>query len=733
MLSHIRLITYGLSIALCWAAPSLAEEAPLQNDQNEAGALETIEVRGRAQQLYRVGETRTGKLPSDSLSSSLVISSINEQLIADQGARDAQDLYRNISGVSLFSYAGVTARGFRQEEIFYDGVRGDPYISFNVPQLFNVERVDFLKGPAGMLYGPGAPGGLFNYVTKKPSQEFSARLAGVVGDESRYGGSFEITGPLNDLMSGRFGVFFEDRDTPRDHSEQDTGIVDLGLSFHLGIGDLVLQATRVEQDNPGSRLRGVPVDDQGNFLTDRRWNHNEPTDFLNLESSSYQIYFEGESGTLSYDAIARWVDAEQEQQYHEPFFLYGAQGNVLFRADLVDTAEFVSRQWRDQFREQKSLSFAANLIWSHEGDTFGNRLLAGIEYFDTESTLENNLAFPTGAAIANFLAGNSQPDDIVPLSLRNPVYGVSQPQNYNTFSLNFDDVVSERSGFYLLDELTVGKLSVIGGLRYDRFDSEEGDNSFDDNHATYRAGLVYKVREDLSLFAHWADSYEPQDILDQIPERGGPFDPTQGTVLEVGIKTELFAGRVQSSISVYQIIRDNVLQLSEEDADRDGQDDFIALGEVESKGFELDLAIDITDDWVLTAAYAYNDTRITKAIDDIVPGVETSRFSDSVGDRFANAPLHQFGAWTRYQFPQWDLAFALGIDYVDDRVNFLDVTVPSYTVFDASIMWEPAPFSVLLRISNLTDKTYAESGFGLASGHFPGDARSAFLEVAREW
>lgn len=152
------------------SAPLLAQDVPneqIGEAEQGADAGGVIIVTGRAQKLYRVDETTSGKMATPPLESSLVITTISEQLIEDQGARDAQDLYRNISGVSFFSYAGVTARGFRQEEIFYDGLRGDPYAGFSVPQLFNIERVEFLKGPAGMLYGPGAPGGLFNYITKK--------------------------------------------------------------------------------------------------------------------------------------------------------------------------------------------------------------------------------------------------------------------------------------------------------------------------------------------------------------------------------------------------------------------------------------------------------------------------------------------------------------------------------------------------------------------------------------
>jgi len=144
-------------------APLLAQaavgeaEAPDPQQRAEEPEADGIVVTGRAQKLYRVETTAATKLPTEPLLSSQNVTVITGELIQDQGARDAQDIYRNISGVSFFSYAGVTARGFRQEEIFFDGLRGDPYAGFSVPQLVNLERVEFLKGPSGMLYGPGAP------------------------------------------------------------------------------------------------------------------------------------------------------------------------------------------------------------------------------------------------------------------------------------------------------------------------------------------------------------------------------------------------------------------------------------------------------------------------------------------------------------------------------------------------------------------------------------------------
>lgn len=109
--------------------------------------LDKVEVRGRAQTLYRVDDAAVGTrtdTPLELVPQSIQV--IPRELIDDQAARQVTDLYRSISGISYFSYAGVTLRGFRQENVLYDGLRGDPYAGFSVPQLFNIERVEVLKG-----------------------------------------------------------------------------------------------------------------------------------------------------------------------------------------------------------------------------------------------------------------------------------------------------------------------------------------------------------------------------------------------------------------------------------------------------------------------------------------------------------------------------------------------------------------------------------------------------------
>ena len=131
------------------AVPSIAQE----QDANDSQDIEIIEVQGRAQQFYLDSNTRVGtKTDANILDIPMSAQVITKQLIIDQAARDITDIYRSIA-VSEFSYSGVTFRGFRDSDsVFYDGVRGDPFSGFSVPQVFNVERIEILKGPSAVRY-----------------------------------------------------------------------------------------------------------------------------------------------------------------------------------------------------------------------------------------------------------------------------------------------------------------------------------------------------------------------------------------------------------------------------------------------------------------------------------------------------------------------------------------------------------------------------------------------------
>ncbi|WP_292020492.1 MULTISPECIES: TonB-dependent siderophore receptor [unclassified Brevundimonas] len=674
--------------------------------------MDEIVVTGRAQRLYRTDKTTIGKTVENPLDIPQALQILNAELIEDQGARDITDLYRNISGVTFFSYAGVTFRGFRQDEAYFDGVRGNPFIGFAVPQLFNIERVEVLKGPAGMLYGPGSPGGMINYVSKTPSNVFAGEVKGVIGDYDRVGVSGEVTGPVDRAgrITARAGVFYEERDSFRVNAGSRNLIGDLGGGIALtNRTDLTLQASVYDQTLPGNRLRGVPVDMDGNFLTDITWNHNEPTDFATLEAQVYQARLASQvADNVRFDATARYSESSERQNYHEP--------RGVIDTDRDGRLDAVRRQFRDQYRDADSLSLAANLVADVRAVGLNHRILFGADW------AREDLLFKSRTAAQANLGG-----PVPNLSLFNPVYGLTGAANYNldALPLSRSDDRSIRGGVYLQDQVRFGeRLIALAGVRWDRFqdDNRISGVDFEDSQATYRLGLIFKPRQDISTYLSWSDTFEPQAAGSQNADVGGPFAPVTGTQVEAGVKTALQGGRVQVNAAVYRIVRENILQADQSLPPINGRDQLRPIGEVTSDGFEVDVSTDLTANWVLTANYGYNDTSITGT----APG---QSITNAVGDRFVNAPRHQAGFWTRYQVPKLRTAFAFGGEYVAERVGFNNERVKPYTVFDASITTTIDVAKVRLRVDNLFDKTYAASGFGL-QGSFPGEPRTVFVEVS---
>ena len=711
--SSFRRTRLGLTTALLAslsALPALTATAdPYAEGAYEDADVTEIVVTGRAQTLYRVSETSVARGASNPLDIPQAVSIINASLIADQGARDMTDLYRNVAGITQFSYSGVTFRGFRQDQVFYDSLRGNPFIAFSVPKLFNIERVEILKGPAGMLYGPGEPGGLINYVTKTPTDEFAAQAALTMGTYDRYGASGEMSGALNNsgTILGRVGAFYETMKPFRNNTDDQSLILDSGLTFKLGDdARLLTQVTRYEQDMQGARLRGVPTDDEGNFLTDISWNTNEATDFLNLDATTYQARFQAEPAEgFRTELAARYFNAQERQQYHEPRGLVDTDDDEVVDSSL--------RELRDQARETDGLTLSATANIDHSLGGFDNKILVGGDWYR-----EN----------AMFWAHTVPRGDVPVLSLEDPDYGLSGASFYDldSYALRTTQSRSTRYGFYLQDQLNLtDEWVLVGGLRYDRYEDEDRITSegYEDAEWTFRSGVIYKPREDLSLYASWSQSFEPQSISAQDPLAGGPFNPISGSQIEAGVKLALFDGKLQASLSAYKIKRQNLLQLDPNGNSADGVDDMAPIGEVTSKGVDIELAADITDQWVITANYAYNDTRITGTVDG-------QSLSNAVGDRFANAPEHQAGLWTRYEVPSINTTLAFGAEYVSERVSIDGQTVKAYTIYDTSLIHDlNDQVSVLLRIDNLFDKVYAASGFIARDGHFPGEPRTAFIEL----
>ena len=709
-----------LSAALLAAsAQALAQTAvpaspPARAADRKATDLDAVRVVGRAQSLYKIEDAAVATRTDTPLT--LVPQSVQvlpRELIDDQAARQVTDLYRSISGISFFSYAGVTLRGFRQENVLYDGLRGDPYAGFSVPQLFNIDRIEVLKGPAGSLHGGGDAGGVINYVTLKPRADAHRRVKVQAGNQDFVAGSFEATGPVNPSGNVRYriGAYGDSEDGFRWNTDGRTVIGDASVAFDIGdTGELVLQYTDIAQNLGGNRLRGVPAGNDGAFLTDRRWNHNEATDFLDMRAQvALAQYRFSPAGAWDLDLAARWFGNSERQVYHEPM--------GLIDRDRDGAREWMTRQLRNQFRDNDAFAANGNAVWRFTAGGLEHKLLFGADYYRSDADFRGQTA---NSANLPRNAGR-----VPGIGLFDPVYGLTSYRDYGLDRLPFTRTRTRatRYGGYLQDEIQLSpRWHVLAGMRWDGFEDENriGRTRIDGEDLSWRLGSTLVLREGLNAYASMASGFNPQSSGSQNPAAGGPFDPEQSRQWEVGLKTLLGDGRYTLNTAAYRIERSNIVQATGQVVN--GINQLAALGLVRSEGMEMDVLADLTERWVLNLAYAYNDARVVEA--------GTSGIANASGDRFANAPQNKLGLWTRYDFPAIGSALGFGADYVDERLSLDGQPVKPYTLYDLSWQTTWRAWKFQANVKNLFDKVYAASGFLERTGHFPGEPRRLYLQAA---
>ncbi|MAF15436.1 MAG: TonB-dependent siderophore receptor [Marinomonas sp.] len=689
------------SSLLLLSVPLMA--ASNDNDNLSDEQLDTLIVTGRALSHYKeetatIGsrtDTQIDKTPQS-------VQVLTETLIEDQAAHQVTDLYRSISGVSQDNVSTVTFRGFHQDEQLYDGMRGNPYKEFfTVPQLVNVEEVQAIKGPAGALYGAGEPGGVINYVSKKPTYEPETFIKLGAGNKDYHSAQFSSSGPVNEDASQRYRIslYQDESGSYRNNVDQDNQNIDLGYAWDISDDStLTVQYTNIDQTLHGARLRGIPTDDDGNFLADDSWNANEPGDYQALDAETFQAKLEQYlTQDVSWDLGLRYFKGEEAQKYHE------SRGLTDTDNDGVDDA--IRRQYRDQLRTNEGVTLSSNLVFDLDDHT----ILVGTDY--TRNTYD-------------YLYYRY--NDPGTLSLANPVYD-ADTSSYSMSLVQNNSTVSQQIGLLLQDQwAATEKLDLVAGVRLNYFDQDFVDNTNSSNNADYsdqgvdtRVGATYQLNQHIKPYTSFSTGYQPQSASDQQASSGGPFDAEESQQMEAGVRTYWLDNRLNVNFAVYHIIRENILQ-----EDPDDSDLLIALGKVRSQGAEIDVLADITNRWVANLSYAYNDTVIKDANAD--DGIQ---FAAGDSRRFSNSPLHQLGLWTRYDLPSLSSSVSVGAEYVSQQYNRDHQKVKPYTVYDATWQTKIDAWTLQATIKNLTDEVYATSGFNRNIGSNLGERRRIYLSA----
>ncbi len=641
------------------------------------------------------------------------------RLIEDIGALDTKDLYKFMSGVADSPYSSTVVRGFTQREVLVNGTKGNPYGSlegdvnnsgFSTSQfrLSNLERVEVLKGPASVLFGSAEPGGIINYVTKKPKERFESRAMVGTGQFSQALFEAEATGPINAARTllARGAVYFEDRDSFRTNGNtrnaHAVGNLTWRPSQRTSIG---LEYEYIDQRNAAHRLRGVPVDAAGRFLADYRWTVTEPGDFTDLRAHVAQVRLDRQFGSgTRLDSTFRWLSSERAENYHEPRGITG--GGALMQ-----------REFRDQFRTNDDWSWNANLMAPLRTGAIRHDLTVGTELVSQDFLFRSATARQASAG-----------GPVQPIALVSPVYGRANVASYGLTPDRFatDTATTRRMGVYGQDLLKLGaRFNVLLGGRVDGYDdsgfSAGRDLEADQTAATGRVGLVFKPTPNISLYSTTANGFTRAPVLTQTPTANGPHNPERSRQFEAGAKSEWLSGRLQLTGAFYAIAKRNVLRPDPNFGPTGNNvNAVLSVGEIRNRGVEIDLAGTILPRWNLAFNYAYLDSEIT---DDPTASL--------IGKPMPNAAPHTTGLFTRVDLPK-GAALSGSVQYVGDRLEpFANIAAPSYTVADMQYFQQLTPYArLLLRCENLFDVRYASSSlFAARVGNFPGQPRTVSVAL----
>ena len=683
-----------------WAADTvLAAADPASSPRSSSAStttLDTVEVKA-VKQPYR-NISATGATKNDALIRDLPMSVrvITADLLSDAGVNDlsgALDLSSGISRQNNFGglWNSYSMRGFTGDPNF-----GSDYMvnGFNSSRGYNGLRdgaststVEVLKGPSSALYGRGEPGGTVNITTKKPFFQPAQTIELSAGSFDTWRTAVDLTGPVSETFAYRLNAAFEDGDSFRDTVHSKRYQVSPSLLWMLSDRTtLSYEVEAVQQKAPFDRgvlavnnqLGVVPV---SRFL-------GEPGDGdINIKSLGHQVF-------LQHDFNDDWSLQTGLSYRKSSLTGYSTEASAL-QSDL----RTLRRQRRFRDYDATDVSGRFEVLGKVATGPVKHSLLFGVDAYSFDDDRYQM---------------RGRPSDAVPyaIDIHDPVYGVAVAPTLVAIT-NTQERQRARAA-YAQDQLEFSpQWKALIGVRYDKYEQTVTNllatpamlTEQTPSATSPRVGLVYQPTKTLSLYATASKGFRPNS---GVSKAGEAFPPETSRSYEVGTKLDSADGKLTGTLAIYQIRKKNVLTTDPTDINYS-----IAVGEVESKGVELDVSGEVVTNLRLSAAYAYTDAAVTSS------SAAAAATGLAEGRRFPNVPRNMANVFATYYIPlsgEQRASIGGGVNYVGERLGSVDLNdgfkLPAYTVFKLVASYTVNKHLRLsLDIDNLFNKAYYTSSY----------------------
>lgn len=627
-----------------------------------------------------VTATKTNTLLRDTPQS---ISVITNELIKDQSIESIGDAMRYVPGVGVSQGEGnrdaLIFRGNRSTgDFFIDGLRDDAQF---FRDLYNIDRIEVLKGANGMIFGRGGSGGVVNRVTKEASWAPIREFSFLGGSFNRKRMTADISQGVHEKAAFRLNAMYEDADSFRDGVD----MMRLGVSPTVTIKPtnrtkVVLNMERFHDKRTADRgipsFMGGPVNvSRSQFFGDP----NRSTADIDVLSFNAFIEHKFEAGVTINN---RTLYAQYDKFYQNVF------PNSAVFADRLSLGAYNSTTDRENVFNQ------TNFLYSLETGPILHTLLAGVE---VGQQITNDLR-RTG-----FFNNNPRQENLI-VPFRDPI--TNAPITFVTKNQDADNrSVVDVLSLYIQDQIEfLPQLQVIAGVRYDSFDVDfvkrNGDGSHiktNDDLISPRFGLIYKPIEPVSFYASFSQAYVPRagEQLTSLIVTRAALKPEKFTTYEAGFKWDVRPA-LSFTGAIYRLDRTNVISVDPNDSSRT----FLTDGQ-RTKGVEVSLNGQITPKWGVMGGYAYQDGEITS----------TQSANAKKGATVAELPRHTFSMWSRYDFTP-RLGAAIGVINRSSMFASTDntVKVDGFTRVDAAFYAQLSKhIRTQINIENLFNTEYIAS------------------------
>ncbi|MDO6566826.1 TonB-dependent siderophore receptor [Alteromonas sp. 1_MG-2023] len=675
------IISTAVLLAL-YGTPILAQDKKVKSDES----VERITVRGA---FFGQQVATAVKTPTLLINVPQSVSVVSAQQISEQALFSIADVMQYTPGVSIGLGEDhrdqVTIRGQNTTaDFFVDGLRDD--VQYFRP-LYNLERVEILRGANALLFGRGGGGGVVNRVTKVASsaEDFTTLSAGI---DTFGAGSISVdTNKVIDANNAfRFNGVFDSIDNHRDFKDGERYAINPTYTWLANDDTTVVASYEYVNDD---RLvdRGIPSLDGAPLEGFDDTYFGDP-DFNNTTLEAHIARVRVDHSLSQYWNLNGTVQvADYDKAYQN---LYP----VNFDADA---GTVTLDGYRDTTARENTL-VQLNLIGQFATGDITHTLLTGVEYGSQDTENARRDAFFADSQDDQVTFTFSDPLVIPSMTLTDPVRDRASDVTFTSA--------------FVQDEIKLNdNWIVVAGLRYDNFDidvvdsievangADDGNDGFlssSDSQVSPRAGVIYKPAESVSIYASYSKSFLPRsgDQFLSLSLSSQALEAEEFENKEIGVKWNL-SDSLSVTAAAFEVERENGTA-----QDPNNPEASILTG-TETKGFEVQVVGKLSERWAINAGYSNLD------------GEEMGRIVDgTLANRdLAQLPEHMLTLWNQYEVDdKWRVA--LGVIYQSEQYASLNNTVelPDFVRVDAALYYDYSEdVKIQLNVENLFDEDYFPS------------------------